>query len=74
MTINQLELSVRQRKCRKKMIVKGKAYEANIVLNKIELARCFALRKYEIKEAIADLRRDKVTFTHPIHRPLSILC
>lgn len=41
------------------MIVKGKAYEANIVLNKIELARCFAPRKYEIKEAIAELRRDK---------------
>jgi hypothetical protein len=41
------------------MIVKGKAHEANIVLNKIELARCFAPRKYEIKEAIAGLRRDK---------------
>jgi hypothetical protein len=44
---------------RKKMIVKGKAHEANIVLNKIELARCFAPRKYEIKEAIAELRLDK---------------
>jgi hypothetical protein len=41
------------------MIVKGKAYEANIVLNKIELATCFAPRKYEIKEAIAELRCDK---------------
>jgi hypothetical protein len=41
------------------MIVKGKAYEENIVLNKIELATCFAPRKYEIEEAIAELRRDK---------------
>ena len=32
---------------------------SNIVLNKIELATCFAPRKYEIKEAIAELRRDK---------------
>ena len=41
------------------MIVKGKAHEPKIVLNKNELARCFAPRKYEIKEAIAELRRDK---------------
>jgi hypothetical protein len=41
------------------MIVKGKAYEENIVLNKNELTRCFAPRKYEIKEAMAELRRDK---------------
>jgi hypothetical protein len=40
------------------MIVKGKVGK-RIVLNKIELARCFAPRKYEIKEAIAELRRDK---------------
>jgi hypothetical protein len=29
------------------------------VLNKNELATCFAPRKYEIKETIAELRRDK---------------
>jgi hypothetical protein len=44
---------------RKKMIVKGKAYEENIVLNKNELAKCFAPRKYEIKEAMAELRWNK---------------
>jgi hypothetical protein len=41
------------------MIVKGKAYEENIVLNKNELAKCFAPRKYEIKEAMAELRWNK---------------
>jgi hypothetical protein len=44
---------------RKKMIVKGKAYEENIVLNKNELAKCFAPRKYEIREAMAELRCNK---------------
>src|SRR6188472_486742 len=41
------------------MIVKGKAYKEYIVLNKNELAKCFAPRKYEIKEAMTELRRDK---------------
>jgi hypothetical protein len=41
------------------MIVKGKAYETDIVLNKIELSTCFAPRKYEIKEAMEELRSDK---------------
>jgi hypothetical protein len=39
------------------MIVKVVGYE--VVLNKRQLAICFAPRKYEIKEAIAELRRSK---------------
>jgi hypothetical protein len=41
------------------MIVKGKAYKEYIVLNKNELAKCFAPRKYEIKEAMTELRCNK---------------
>lgn len=39
------------------MIVRIGGYE--VVLNKKQLALCFAPRKYEIKEAIAELRRTK---------------
>lgn len=37
----------------------GKYYDEYIVLNKKQLAMCFAPRKYEIKEAIAELRCSK---------------
>jgi hypothetical protein len=39
------------------MIIQVGGYE--VVLNKKQLAICFAPRKYEIKEAIAELRRTK---------------
>jgi hypothetical protein len=38
------------------MIVKGKAHEKHVVLNKREIAECFAPRKYEIDEVIAELK------------------